>query len=79
MMVDENGNKLPYHEYLIQRGKMTQEKIQKQADEKNGKEKDGCTFKPKILAKSAKTQKESDIDKLNSEKNKELSATSKFE
>ena len=68
---EELGQGLPYHEYLIQRGKAYKEKHQQQAAEKSTTDKDGCTFQPKVLNKKFSNVGKSKLEQLNDAMNEE--------
>lgn len=59
---DELANQMPYHEYLIMRGKMYKEKRANEAQNKDGQATDGCTFKPEILKKPVGNTTKGDLD-----------------
>lgn len=53
---------MPYHEYLIMRGKMYKDKRANEAQSKDGLATDGCTFKPEILKNHVINTTKGDID-----------------
>jgi hypothetical protein len=60
---NEIAKDVPYHEYLIIRGKQTKEKLnEKKKNQKNPGEED-CTFKPKILKKKVGNRKDAEEGK----------------